>query len=117
MEQEPSKVRKKEQEKALAMPTILVGAPEDKQRVTLCMHAVGVVAGTERVTTSAGARDEGKDTRRKVKTRTQERAKMIAAEQRKVVGSARDSTEPGGVASPGHPRMRPATKRIIWMED
>ena len=86
------------------MPIILVGAPEDKQRVTLCMYAVDVVAGTERVTTSAEAREERKDTRRKVEMQMQERAKMIEARQEKVVGGARDSTEPGGVAPPGHPR-------------
>ena len=46
----------------------------------------------------------------KVKAHMQEKVRMIAVGQEKTAGSARDSTEPGGVASLGHPQMQVVTK-------
>ena len=44
-----------------------------------------------------------------------EKAKETPVSREKVVGSARDSAEPGAVATLGHPKAK-AKKTPIWME-
>ena len=76
-------------------------------------HAVDVEAGTKQVTTCAEAKAGRKGTKMKpkgkVKAHMQGKVKMIAVGQEKAAGSARDSTEPGGVASLGHPQWQVVT--------
>ena len=104
----------KEKGKVRAMPLTLGGVPEDKQHVILCTHAINVVAGTKQVTTYVEARSAEKGTtmkrRGKAKAHIQEKVKKKTVRREKVAGSARDSPEPGGVATPDHPRRQIVTE-------
>ena len=91
--------------KVRAMTTMRDGVRVDRQRAT-SLTPVVVVVETIRRATMYASRMEARKVRKggKEKGVTLVKGKVTTANQERVAGSARDSAEPGAVATLGHPK-------------
>ena len=110
------KRKEKGKPKVHALTTMRVGVCAGRQHVASVTPVVIVVGTIKRVTTFA-PKMEAKKVKKgeKVKGVTLEKRKETKVKQERVDGSARDSAEPGAVATLGHPK-RQAKKIPAWME-
>ena len=110
------KRKEKGKPKVRAMTTMRDGACAGRQHAASVTPVVIVVETIKRVTTYA-PKMEAKKVKKgeKVKGVTLVKGKETKVKQERVDGSARDSAEPGAVATLGHPRAQ-AKKIPIWME-
>ena len=98
------------------MPTILDGVRGVKLSASLATLVANVVGTTKRATTYAPVMEVSTVRKEKrAKQNTLAKAEVTIVNREKVAESARDSAEPGAVASLGHPKAI-VTRILIWME-